>query len=46
MKLHQNQLNLILHLIRLNIMAYDDCLKFWIRKTPEIWSPCPMSFAR
>ena len=28
MKLHENQLNLILHLIRLNIMAYDDCLKF------------------
>ena len=28
MKLHQNQLNLILHLIRLNIMAYEDCLKF------------------
>ena len=28
MKLHQNQLNLILHLIRLNIMSYEDCLKF------------------
>ena len=28
MKLHQNQLNLILHLIRLNIMTYEDCLKF------------------
>jgi hypothetical protein len=25
MKLHQNQLNLILHLIRLNIMTYEDC---------------------
>ena len=28
MKLHENQLNLILHLIRLNIMNYEDCLKF------------------
>ena len=28
MKLHENQLNLILHLIRLNIMTYEDCLKF------------------
>lgn len=28
MKLHQNQLDLILHLIRFNIMAYEDCLKF------------------
>ena len=28
MKLHQNQLNLILHLIRLNILSYADCLKF------------------
>ncbi len=28
MKLHDNQLNLILHLIRLNIMTYEDCLKF------------------
>ena len=28
MKLHENQLRLILHLIRLNIMAYEDCLKF------------------
>ena len=28
MKLHKNQLNLILHLIRLNVMAYEDCLKF------------------
>ena len=27
MKLHENQLNLILHLIRLNIMTYEDCLK-------------------
>ena len=28
MKLHKNQLDLILHLIRLNIMTYEDCLKF------------------
>lgn len=28
MKLHQNQLDLILHLIRFNIMAYEDSLKF------------------
>ena len=28
MKLHQNQLDLILHLIRFNIMSYEDCLKF------------------
>ena len=28
MKLHENQLDLILHLIRLNIMTYEDCLKF------------------
>lgn len=28
MKLHENQLNLIRHLIWLNIMAYEDCLKF------------------
>ena len=28
MKLHKNQLDLILHLIRLNIMAYVDCLTF------------------
>ena len=28
MKLHQNQLDLIRHLIRFNIMAYEDCLKF------------------
>lgn len=28
MKLHENQLKLIQHLIRLNIMAYEDCLKF------------------
>ena len=28
MKLHENQLNLILHLIRLNILSYEDCLKF------------------
>ena len=28
MKLHENQQKLILHLIRLNIMAYEDCLKF------------------
>lgn len=28
MKLHQNQLDLILHLIRFNIMTYEDCLKF------------------
>ena len=28
MKLHQIQLDLILHLIRFNIMAYEDCLKF------------------
>ena len=28
MKLHQNQLNLILHLIRLNVLSYEDCLKF------------------
>ena len=28
MKLHQNQLDLILHLIRFNIMAYEDCLRF------------------
>ena len=28
MKLHQNQLDLILHLIWFNIMAYEDCLKF------------------
>lgn len=27
MKLHQNQLDLILHLIRLNIMTYEDCLR-------------------
>ena len=28
MKLHENQLKLILHLIRLNIMHYRDCLEF------------------
>ena len=28
MKLHENQLKLIQHLIRLNIMAYEECLKF------------------
>lgn len=28
MKLHKNQLDLILHLIRLNVMAYADCLTF------------------
>lgn len=28
MKLHKNQLKLIRHLIRFNIMTYDDCLKF------------------
>ena len=28
MKLHENQLNLIRHLIRLNVLSYEDCLKF------------------
>ena len=28
MKLHENQQKLILHLIRLNILAYEECLKF------------------
>ena len=28
MKLHENQLNLIRHLILLNILSYEDCLKF------------------
>lgn len=28
MKLHENQLNLIRHLIRFNLMAYEDCLSF------------------
>ena len=28
MKLHENQLALILHLIRMTIMTYQDCLKF------------------
>ena len=27
MKLHENQLNLIRHLIRFNLMAYEDCLE-------------------
>ena len=28
MKLHENQLNLIRHLIRFNILSYEDCLSF------------------
>ena len=28
MKLHENQLNLIRHLVRFNLMAYEDCLSF------------------
>ena len=28
MKLHKNQLNLIRHLIRFNILSYEDCLSF------------------
>ena len=28
MKLHEHQLNLIRHLIRLNVLSYEDCLKF------------------
>ena len=27
MKLHENQLNLIRHLIRFNLMTYEDCLE-------------------
>ena len=27
MKLHENQLNLIRHLIRFNLMVYQDCLE-------------------
>ena len=28
MKLHETQLNLICHLVRFNLMAYEDCLSF------------------
>ena len=36
MKLYENQLNLILHLIRLNILSYEDCLRLLDTEIPEI----------
>lgn len=45
MKLHENQLKLILHLIRLNIMAYEDCLKFLdTENTGDMKATTPLIF--
>ena len=44
MKLKENQLNLIQHLIRFNLMAYEDCLKLLDTEGNGDWTALSYAF--